>query len=163
MIPGIELSTDLSNRELHLLGYFVDHDDQSFQRLLRGFREGREERGHRMVQKLNALGVAITWERVRELSGGGAVGRPHLARAMVEAGYVRYPKEAFDKYIGRNGVAYVRRARMTPAEAVRLLADSGSLPVMAHPTFSMDGTGLEAEARLRANAAGPEGRGPGGH
>ena len=135
IVPGIELSTDIPGAEVHILGYFVDHRDEALQRTLNGFREGREERARRMVERLAEIGVRLSWDRVVELSDGGAIGRPHIAQAMVEAGVVRYPRDAFDLYLGRNGPAYVSRARLSPEEAVRLVADNGALPVLAHPTY----------------------------
>lgn len=136
IIPGIELSTDIPGSEVHILGYFVDHYDERLQSVLIDFRDGRRNRGRQMVQNLNAMGVAISWERVQEIAGDASIGRPHIAQALVEGGYVQYPKDAFDKYIGRNGPAYAERVKLTPADAVRLLLDRGALPVMAHPTYS---------------------------
>ena len=136
VIPAIELSTDIPGAEIHILGYYVDYEDQALQKVLREFRQGREERGQRMVEKLNALGLNISWDRVREISDGGAIGRPHIAQALVEAGHVEFPKEAFDRYLGRNGPAYVGRNKLTPLDAINLLIGNGALPVMAHPTYS---------------------------
>jgi len=136
IIPGIELSTDIPGNEIHILGYFVDHYDERLQSILNDFRDGRRSRGRQMVQNLNAMGVAISWERVQEIAGDASIGRPHIAQALVEGGYVQYPKDAFDKYIGRNGPAYADRVKLTPADAVRMLLDRGALPVMAHPTYS---------------------------
>ena len=139
IIPGIELSADIPGTEVHILGYFIEPRDQALQRTLSGFREGREERARRMVERLAEIGVRISWKRVVELSDGGAIGRPHIAQAMVEAGVVRYPKEAFDLYLGRNGPAYVSRPRLSPEEAVGLVSDNGALPVLAHPTYVAKG------------------------
>ena len=136
IIPAIELSTDIPGSEIHVLGYFVDAGDADFQRTLAEFREGRGERGRGMVKKLNALGYEIAWERVREIAGEASIGRPHIAGALVEAGYFKYRNEAFDTLIGRNGAAYVERPKLTPEDAVRLLRDNGAVPVMAHPTYS---------------------------
>ena len=136
IIPGIELSTDIPGSEIHILGYFVDHYDEHLQSILNDFREGRRSRGRRMVENLNAMGIAVSWERVQEIAGDASIGRPHIAQALVEGGYVQYPKDAFDKYIGRNGPAYADRVKLTPADAVRMLLDRGALPVMAHPTYS---------------------------
>ncbi len=149
IIVGVELSTDVQDAEIHLLGYFVDHEDDDFQGTLNTFRDGREGRARRMVERLGELGVPVSWERVEELSDGGAIGRPHIAQTMVEAGYVEYPKDAFDRYLGRNGPAYVERARMTPAEAVRMLVANGAVPVMAHPTFSVPRMDAEGIAELK--------------
>ena len=95
IIPGVELSADASQSEVHLLGYFIDYHDTEFQNEMRRLRDGRRERGRQMVDKLRELGIAISWERVQELSDGGAIGRPHVAQAMVEQGYVEYPRDAF--------------------------------------------------------------------
>ena len=146
VIPGIELSTEVPGSEVHVLGYFVDYDDTDFQSTLRGFRESRQNRVSHMVESLRALGVEISWERVKEISGGGSIGRPHIAQAMVEAGYVQYPSQAFDQYLGRTGPAYVERSKLTPTEAIRILVENGAVPVMAHPTYSvpqLDSVGRE--------------------
>ncbi len=133
IIPGIELSTDIPGNEIHVLGYFIDYFNPGFQQTLAEFREGRLDRGRRMVDNLEKLGLSIDWERVLELSDGGAVGRPHIAQAMVEKGYITYPQEAFDKYIGRNGPAYAERPKLAPDDAVRMILEVGGLPVLAHP------------------------------
>ena len=132
IIPGIELSTDIPGNEIHMLGYFIDYKDENFQAVLREFREGRVGRAKEMVDKLGELGLPLDWERVLELAEG-AVGRPHIAQAMVEKGYITYPQEAFNKYIGRNGLAYAERAKLTPEESVELIVGVGGLPVLAHP------------------------------
>ena len=149
IIPGIELSTDVPGSEIHMLGYFVDYQDTPFQQILQRFRQDRQERGRRMVEKLNELGLKVSWERVEELSGGGAIGRPHIAQAMVEAGYVRYPRDAFEKYLSRKGVAYVERSKLTPTQAIRILVDNGALPVMAHPTYSLSKSDRDDVASLK--------------
>ncbi len=136
IIPAIELSTDVPGSEIHVLGYFIDTGDSSFQRTLTRFREGRHERGRLMVEKLVELGYSISWERVREIAGDAAIGRPHIASAIVEAGYFKYSKDVFDSLIGRNGPAYVERAKLTPEDAIAMLRDNGAVPVMAHPTYS---------------------------
>ena len=135
VIPAIELSTDIPGSEIHILGYYVDYENSDLQRVLTRFRQGRHERARQMVEKLREVGVNISWERVQELADG-AIGRPHIAHAMVEAGYVKYPREAFDRYIGRNGVAYADRLKLSPAQAVGILLENGALPVMAHPTYA---------------------------
>ena len=151
IIPAIELSTDVAGAEIHLLGYYVDYEDAGLQATLRRFREGRELRGQRMVERLNELGIGISWERVQEIADGASIGRPHMAQAMTESGYVRYPKDAFDKYLGRNGLAYVEREKLTPAQAVGILLENGALPVIAHPTYSAAKSGREGISDLRSN------------
>lgn len=133
IIPAIELSTDIPGDEIHMLGYFLQFEDEEFQGVLRRFREGRVERGRMMVEKLAALGKPVDWERVKAFAGDGSVGRPHIALAMVEAGYFKEPKEAFYEYLGRNGLAYAEREKMTPEEGVEMLARVGGSAVLAHP------------------------------
>jgi len=86
-----------------------------------------------MVTKLGKLGIHIEWQRVQEIAGSGSIGRPHIAQAMLERGYITSIKEAFTKYISRDGPAYVEREKMTPQEAVELLLRTKGLPVLAHP------------------------------
>ena len=148
LIPGIELSCDVPGGEVHMLGYFMDVDDAGFQRILAGFREGRLARGEGMVRKLAEFGMHITWERVREIAGDASVGRPHIAQALVEAGYFAEPAAAFREYLGRNGKAYVERAKLTPPDAVRLLNDVGGVAVFAHPWFERRGNEPEPEQSL---------------
>ena len=114
LIPGIELSCDVPGGEVHMLGYFMDVSDPGFQQTLAGFREGRLARGEGMVRKLAEFGMHIAWERVLEIAGDASVGRPHIAQALVEAGYFPEPSAAFREYLGRNGKAYVERAKLTP-------------------------------------------------
>lgn len=133
IIPGIELSTDVPGNEVHILGYFVDYHNGAFQAKLAAFRNSRVERARRMTLRLGELGMPIAWERVQEIAGEGSVARPHIAQALVEGGYVASIAEAFDRYIGRNGPAYMERDKTTPAEAVALVAEAGGLAVLAHP------------------------------
>ncbi len=136
LIPAIELSTDVPGSEIHLLGYYIDTSDAQFQATLTRFREGRYERGRLMAERLADLGYDVSWERVKEIAGDASIGRPHIASALVEAGYFEYPKEAFDTLIGRAGPAYVERMKLTPEEAIGILRRNGAVPVMAHPTYS---------------------------
>ena len=138
IIPAIELSTDIPGDEIHMLGYFLQYEDEEFQAILRRFRAGRVERGRAMVEKLAALGKPVEWERVQAIAGDGSVGRPHIALAMVEAGYFKEPKEAFYEYLGRNGLAYAERQKMTPTEGVEMLARVGGSAVLAHPANLAD-------------------------
>lgn len=132
-IPGVEISTDLADGEAHILGYFIDYTDPALEKALEKFRESSLGRGRGMVAKLNTLGINIDWARVQAIAGDGAIGRPHIARAMLEKGYIATFEEAFDKYIGHGGPAYVEREKMTPEEAVALVVRSRGLPVLAHP------------------------------
>jgi predicted metal-dependent phosphoesterase TrpH len=131
-IAGVEINTDVSGGELHVLGYFLEYERPAFQQVLKVLRDARERRGERMVELLNEHGINISWERVRQIARG-AVGRPHVAQALVEAGYAHSIGDAFDKYIGTGCFAYVPRYRLTPEEAVRLIVSANGLPVIAHP------------------------------
>lgn len=133
LIPGVEMGTDIEGAEVHMLGLFLDPDDDELQQALRNLREGRVGRGFGIVEKLRAMGIMIEWERVQQIAGDASVGRPHIAQALVEAGYVSKVSEAFDKWIARNGPAYVERDKMTPVESVRFIVERGGIAIMAHP------------------------------
>jgi predicted metal-dependent phosphoesterase TrpH len=100
-----------------------------------------------MVAKLGSLGIHIEWQRVQEIAGSGSIGRPHIAQAMLEKGYITSLKEAFTKYIGRGGSAYVEREKMTPVEAVELILQANGLPVLAHPLTINDPETLIVELK----------------
>jgi len=138
VIPGVEINTDIPNGEVHILGYFIDYHQPDLQRTLATLRGARLDRAKKMVAKLEGLGISIEWERVLQLAKGGAVGRPHIAQAMYENGYVGSFQEAFDRYLGRNGPVYVERYRLTPLEAVELVVQVKGLPVLAHPAELAD-------------------------
>jgi hypothetical protein len=142
LIPGVEMSTDVPGSEVHVLGYFVDPNDGPLQEELARLRNSRRERGRRMVEKLREMGMDVKWERVQAIAGSGAVGRPHVAQALLEKGCVGSLKEAFELYIGRNCPAYVERTKITPVETVALLHRRGALPVLAHPKDTDDLEGL---------------------
>jgi predicted metal-dependent phosphoesterase TrpH len=133
VIPGVEINTDVPKGEVHILGYFIDYRDPGLNHTLEELRNSRYERGKNMVAKLAEMGINIDWGRVQELAGGGSIGRPHIAQAMLEEGYISSLREAFTKYIGRNSPAYVERKKLTPIEAVKVVLDAGGLPVLAHP------------------------------
>lgn len=132
VIPAVEINTDVDQGEVHVLGYFLDHRQLWLQEFLRKLRDGRVNRARQMVEKLNALGIKIDFARVRELARG-AIGRPHVAWAIVEAGAAKSVDEAFTRYIGRNGPAYVERLKVLPEEAVQVILRAGGIPVLAHP------------------------------
>ena len=147
VIPGVELSTDVPAGEIHVLGYFVDYTDRAFKAALERMRRSRWERASGMVAKLGKLGVHIEWQRVQEIAGSGSIGRPHIAQAMLEKGYITSIKEAFTKYISRDGPAYVERKKMTPQEAVEMLIRTNGLPVLAHPLTINDPEAVVAELK----------------
>ena len=147
LIPGVELGTDIPGAEVHVLGHFLDPDDAELRDTLRRLRESRLGRGRAMVERLRELGFDVTWEQVRRFAGDGAVGRPHVAQALLEKGYVATVTEAFEKYIGRTGPAYVGREKLTPAEAVATIVRLGGIPCLAHPADLAGLDGLLGELK----------------
>ncbi len=147
VIPCVEISTDVPNGEVHVLGYFIDYTDHKLKATLERMRHSRRERAYGMVTKLGKLGIHIEWQRVQEIAGSGSIGRPHIAQAMLEKGYIASIKEAFTKYISRDGPAYVEREKMTPQEVVKLLLRTNGLPVLAHPLTINDLETLVAELK----------------
>lgn len=133
VIPCVEISTDTEDSEVHILGFFIDYTDGELKTSLESFRSSRQGRAQGMIDKLAKLGIHIEWERVQQLAGDGSMGRPHIAQAMLEGGYITSLQEAFSKYIGYDGPAYVKREKMTPAEVVALIRQVHGLPVLAHP------------------------------
>jgi predicted metal-dependent phosphoesterase TrpH len=138
LIPAIELSCAFEGVDVHVLAYAFDAHDERIDARLRGFRESRLRRGHRIVEKLRAIGYDIRAERVEELSAGGAVGRPHVARALVEAGYVNTVADAFDQLLGTGKPGFVEKERFGVRDAVSLIRDAGGLTSIAHPTLYPD-------------------------
>ncbi|MYD36393.1 MAG: PHP domain-containing protein [Dehalococcoidia bacterium] len=133
LIPGIELSTDVQEGEAHILGYLLDVENPELQATLASFRDDRLGRALRMIENLRNLGVPVSWERVAEIAGDGAIGRPHIAQALMEAGHVPSIREAFDRYISNDGPAYAGRRKMTPEEAISLIKKYGGVAALAHP------------------------------
>jgi len=138
LIPGVELSTDIPSGEVHVLGYFIEYSDQEFKASLERMRNSRANRADKMVAKLNELGCDIELERVKAIAGNGALGRAHIAQALLEKGYIGSFKDAFTKYIGHGCPAYVGREKLTPAEAVKLILKANGLPVLAHPYTALN-------------------------
>jgi predicted metal-dependent phosphoesterase TrpH len=135
LIPGCELSTlDDAERQIDMLAYGIDVSDVAFQATLHTIRSGRLGRAYLMVQRLNELGFAVSWDRVQAIAGGENIGRPHVARAMVEAGVVPTIKDAFTaEFILDGGRCYVQRVRISPAEAIDAIHRAGGVAVAAHP------------------------------
>jgi predicted metal-dependent phosphoesterase TrpH len=145
LIPGIELSTDLGPIGVHILGWFLRYDDPAFQARLLPMRDDRLSRAMAMVQRLGELGYPIEWERVLAIAGEGSVGRPHIAQALLEAGHVKAINEAFDRFLGDGGPAFVERMKLTPQEAIAMIHANGGVAAVAHPFDAPDVEGLIAE------------------
>jgi predicted metal-dependent phosphoesterase TrpH len=134
LVPGMELSCQLDGRSVHLLSYLFDPANEELARETSLIRDDRTHRAKGMIAKLNELGADVTWEQVARIAGGAVVGRPHIARAMAEAGVIDAPADAFtDEWIADGGRAFVERYAITLDRAVRLVRAAGGVPVLAHP------------------------------
>lgn len=136
VIPGIELSTEWLDKEVHIIGYLLNYELAIVQEKLEELQNARYLRMFKMVEKLNEYGYKLDIDHIISLSGSGSIGRPHLALALLEKGYVSSVKEAFQKLIGRGCIAYVPRMKLTPFEAVQFIRKVGGVPVIAHPSLS---------------------------
>ena len=157
VVPGVEFSAEFGRTSVHVLCYFMDVEDGAFQAELQRLRDDRFRRGEMMVEKLQALGFPITFERVREIAGGGNIVRPHVAQAMVEAGIVASEEEAFERYIADGGPAHVAKHALDPVDAVAVIRDAGGLCVLAHPGMWGDQTSVPESLIERMAAAGMAG------
>ena len=145
IVPGVELSTGGRDGrgEVHLLGYFVDREAPDLRAGLTAYAEARLVRMERILERLSIIGIRVDPDHVRRLAGPGTVGRPHVARALVELGQVADSAEAFDRYLGAGRPGFVPRPKVEPEEAIALVRAAGGVPVLAHPL----GTG-DVEATL---------------
>jgi predicted metal-dependent phosphoesterase TrpH len=133
VIPGVEISTDIRDTEVHILGYFVDPKNKDLEHYLSFFREERYKRAIRMVKKLNILGLDITIDDILVFAKTSAMGRPHIAQALLAKGQVKSFFEAFYKYIGNHAPAYERKVHLSPQSAFKIISDAGGLSFIAHP------------------------------
>ncbi|MEA4960836.1 5'-3' exoribonuclease [bioreactor metagenome] len=138
IVPGIELNTELDGKEIHMLGYYIDYNNPWFLENLKRMQKARYNRAVTMIEKLNHLGININLKQVEEISKGSSIGRPHIARAMVEKEYVNSMAGAFERYIGIGGPAYVERFRLTTEDGINMIKEVGGIPVLAHPGLIAD-------------------------
>jgi predicted metal-dependent phosphoesterase TrpH len=132
IVAGVELSAYQGDEEVHLLGLHLA-DVDGMHRELEAFRVARTERGREMIRRLNAIGVTITFDDVLHVAGDAAIGRPHVARAMVENGWARDLRDAFDRYLGAGRPAFLEKRRLTMRDAVAMVHAHGGLAFLAHP------------------------------
>lgn len=133
IVPGIEINCDVDGGEIHVLGYYMDYEAPWFQEFCRAQRAERRNRIYRIAERLAELGMPIDPEAVFALVQEGSAGRPHVAQVMVDRGYVKTVREAFDRFLGAGKPGNVPRTKLTPEDAVRLLRRAGGVPVFAHP------------------------------
>jgi predicted metal-dependent phosphoesterase TrpH len=141
VIAGVEISADHSPGSMHMLGYFLDIHHPLLKGKLDYLQRARAERNPKIIQNLNRLGVRISYEEVVKASGGGQVGRPHVAQVLMEKGYVRSFQEAFDRFLRKGAPAYVDKVRLKSKEAISFIREAGGVAVLAHPkTVTTDGS-----------------------
>jgi predicted metal-dependent phosphoesterase TrpH len=152
LVPAAELSCAYEGVDVHILAYAFDPHDERIETRLRVFRDARQTRGRRIVERLRAIGYNISSERVEQLAAGGAVGRPHVARALVEGGYVDSVSDAFDKLL-RPGNLDTSRRTASPSEAVHLMHATGGVTSIAHPTLYPDHARIVRNFSTRGSTA----------
>jgi predicted metal-dependent phosphoesterase TrpH len=133
LIPGVELSAGSENIDIHILGYYINPESDELKDALENFRDGRNRRGAEMLNKLKELGIDLSYDDVKKLAGKSAIGRPNVADALVKAGAVNSFGDAFARYIGYHGPAYVPKRNLTPKEAIDLIHRADGLAILAHP------------------------------
>jgi hypothetical protein len=155
LIPGVELSCRQDGHSVHLLAYLFDPADAELAGEMAAIRSSRLDRARAMVARLDELGSGVTWEQVTRIADGGVIGRPHIARALAEAGVVATPAEAFSRdWIGPGGRAHVSRYALDPARAVALVRGAGGVSVLAHPRGESRGWQIPDEVIAGMAAAG---------
>jgi len=133
VIPGLEISTDVEGKEVHLLGYFIDYKNTELKKYLKFFRDERAQRAKRIIKKLNKLGIKISLEEVKIIANGSPICRPHIAKTLVNNGSIKKYHQAFIKLIGDDGPAFEKKIHVSPQSAIKIITDSGGLSFLAHP------------------------------
>lgn len=133
VIPGIEFSTEYEGKDIHIVGIDINYKSESFQRYLKEFQDSRDNRNRKMCIKLAEHGVDITYEKLCAEYPDSVLTRAHYAKYMLEHGAVKSMPEAFDRYIGDRAPCFLPREKVTPAQAVELILESGGIPILAHP------------------------------
>jgi hypothetical protein len=155
LVPGIELSAFVLRREVHILGHFLRPGDEDLARFATRLREEREQRMEAMVARMRKLGFPVTMRHVRDVAGEAQLGRPHLARVLVDQGWCVDVKDAFDRFLGTGRAAWVDRFKLEGAEAIRLIRKAGGTATLAHP-FASRMERYEIQTLARAGLAGLE-------
>ncbi len=146
VIPAIEFSTFEGKAEIHILGYFIDHEDDYLRKKVKKIFDSRKIRAQKMVELLNKQNIDITYNEVKNMASDDYIGRPHIAKLMIKKGYINEMKDAFtDQYIGNGGKAYVEKYKLSPVEAIDLILNTGGVPVLAHPVFINHGEPMDKQ------------------
>lgn len=132
VIPGIEINCEIDLEDIHILGYYINYKDARLSQILAYLMQCREKRTQKIIEALNEQGLYISLKDVKK-EGGKYIGRPHIAKVLLQYGYVKSVKEAFEKYLDRGCPAYVPRAKLSPYDVIGIIKNSGGVPVLAHP------------------------------
>lgn len=144
VVPGIEFSTEYQKQDVHILGLFIDYQNQDFRRQLREFVDSRTNRNRKMCSRLQEAGIPVTYEDLLAQFPDAVITRAHYAKYMLDHGYIRSMTEAFERYIGDHCPCYIPREKVTPVQAVKLVLETGGVPILAHPTlYHMSDSRLE--------------------
>ena len=157
VIPGVELSSRGENRELHIVGLFIDHETPSLLSFLEKMRESRKKRNEEMLIRLNVIGFPLTWEELVNEAGGESIGRPHFAQALIRKGYFKTPRDVFEQCLKRGKRAYVPRELPSPAEAIKAIHEAGGVAIWAHPVSHNSGGSGRSHVRRCLKYLIPEG------
>lgn len=158
VVPGIEISTYIGSAEYHILGYFIDPENDALLGLTEAILDSRVERTHKMIKKLTAMGYPLKFKDVKKYATGVSLGRPHVAKAMIEKGYIDQIGDAFtDEFIAGGGKAYVEKKNVLPAEAIEVILKAGGIPVIAHPYLINHGKPLDKSGITRLKDVGLKG------
>ncbi len=142
-IPGIEITAEKDNREIHILGYFIDYENPHFLNILKQLYNSRKERVGKIIERLHSLGIQVDTEELENRIGEAVPTRLHVALYLLEKNYVGSVGEAFRRYLGQKGVAYVQRERCSVLEAIKIIKDAGGLSFLAHPHYVPDVSWIE--------------------
>ncbi|NLL18903.1 MAG: PHP domain-containing protein [Clostridia bacterium] len=144
VLPGLELSTSFGGHEVHILGYLINWETDSLKAALAEMTQQRLARAKKMLSRLSELGFSLDFSEIQRIAGEGVIGRPHLATAMVQQGYVSDVREAFASFLGKGAPAYVAREKLSLKEAIQLLKEAKGIPVLAHPGLIGDPSIIES-------------------
>ncbi len=132
-VAGVEISVEFKEKTMHIIGYAVNHKDDSLNEKLKILKKAREDRNPKILKKLNDFGFKMSYDEVKDEAGGGVVGRPHFAKVMLKKNYVSSTQEAFEKYLSKGASCYVDKYRLEPEDGIKMIKESGGMAVLAHP------------------------------
>ncbi len=133
VIPAVEMSSNIGNIDIHIIGYYIDHHSEDLVAYLEDFRKFRERRVREIIKKLAIDGIKVDFERIKSLAAGSSLGRPHIAEVLIENGYASSVGEAFNRYLGYHSPYYVPKKEARPEDIIKKIKEWKGIPVLAHP------------------------------